>query len=604
MRRSAAMTLTVLATIAVAAPAGAQAAKAHVPVGPVTAGVIVSPQPGTPDAMPQTQISILGPALRSIGKVTVVGSKSASHSGHLRPYSNGRGASFVLSTPLTAGEEVGVSFDVRGAGAPKHIAYHFTVATPATPSMPYNVPTAPNLTLNAQSFVTRPDLHPTDFAVAVHNAGLAPGDEFVAPIRGPGPPGPMFGQYGTEIMDGRGAPVWFRPAAAATEDFDFTQQIYNGAPVLTFWEGRLSAVGVGVGANEIYDSSYRKLGQVSAGNGLAADIHDFVVTPQNTALLLAYEPIAKDLSPYGGASNATFFDNVVQEIDIKTHLVMWEWHFSGNVDPAEAQSPPQAGQTWDAFHLNSIQQLANGNLVLSARNTWTIYEVNKATGRLVWRVGGKRSTFAVGPGARFTWQHDARLSADGKSLSLFDDEAAPPTGPQSRGLVLKLDSTARTATVAREYDHKPAGLLAGSQGNMQLLPNGDELVGWGAQPYLSEFDPGGNLVFDGHFVAPIESYRSFRFPWAGHPTDRPVMVAKAAPGGMTTVYASWNGATDVASWQFLAGSNARALAVVGTAARNGFESSTTVAGNGPYFAVRALSASGRVLAQSHSVTQS
>jgi hypothetical protein len=222
---------------------------------------------------------------------------------------------------------------------------------------------------------------------------------------------------------------------------------------------------------------------------------------------------------------------------------------------------------------------------------------------LIWRLGGKKSTFALGPGAGFAWQHDARYNAASNTVSLFDDEATPPTATQSRGLVLKLDPVARTAMLAHQYTHLQPPLLTGSQGNIQTLPNGNMLVGWGAAPFLTEYTSAGQMVFDAHFVAPIESYRAFRFDWTGRPFTKPAFAAKAAPTG-TALYASWNGDTETASWQFLAGSSPTSLNVVATVPRSGFETATTVQDAGPYFAVRAMTAGGRVLSQSAVVAQS
>jgi hypothetical protein len=600
MRLSRPLTLAVLLPAVGATPAFA--AKAHAPIGPVAAGLTVSPQPGTPDAEPQTQISILGLSPGQISKVTVVGSKTGRHTGRLRGYAAAKGASFIPHAAFTPGEEVGVSFNVSGAKT-SHVAYHFVIGTPGTPSAQFLPPQPENLTLNAQQFVSRPDLHPTSVTVSAATAGMAPGYSFVAPIRGPSNVvGPMFGQYGVMILDNHGSPAWFLPAPAGVEDFNFAEQTYNGAPVLTWWEGRLSPLGVGQGVSLIYDDRYRKVATVAAGNGLSSDLHDFVITPRNTALLMAYQPLTKDLTPYGGTANAPVFDNVIQEIDIKTGLVMWEWHEFGHVDLTDSESPPQANVSWDPAHLNSIQELDNGNLVISNRNTWSIDEINKATGKIIWRLGGKKSTFALGPGARFSWQHDARFTSNANVVTLFDDEAAPPTGPQSRGLTLKLDFHARTATVTHEYDHTPS-LLTGSQGNMQTLANGNEFVGWGAAPAFTEFSSAGAALFDAHFVAPIESYRAYRFEWVGHPPSRPTLVAKSGPNG-TTFYVSWNGDTLTANWQFLAGATPTSLSPVATASRNGFETSTTVANAGPYFAVRALTPAGRVLSTSATVQPS
>jgi hypothetical protein len=259
-----------------------------------------------------------------------------------------------------------------------------------------------------------------------------------------------------------------------------------------------------------------------------------------------------------------------------------------------ATAPTGPNDIYDYVHANSIDVDADGNLIVSARNTSAVYKIDRGSGRIIWRLGGRRSDFTMGPGASFALQHDARRQPDG-TLTIFDDGEAPGS---SRGIVLRLDETAMTATLIREYP-QPQRRLATSQGNLQLLPNGHVFVGWGSLPRFSEFDADGTLLYDASFSA-TQSYRDFRSTWVGLPLELPAMAVDRQ-GGAYTVYASWNGATEVATWEVLAGRSDASLLPVVTARRTGFE---TVMGVPPVpglLAVRARDASGAILGTSASV---
>jgi hypothetical protein len=292
-------------------------------------------------------------------------------------------------------------------------------------------------------------------------------------------------------------------------------------------------------------------------------------------------------------------DSIVQEIDIRTGLVMFEWHPLGHIGLRESYTRFQKGVSFNPFHINSIQVLGD-TLLLSARDTWSVYNVSLLTGKVLGRLGGKRSTFRLGPGARFAWQHDVQVRPDG-AVTMFDDEASPVVGRQSRGLVLGLDISSRVAAVAHQYLHTNPPLLTGSQGNLQNLPNGDALVGWGGEPYFSEYAADGRLLFDGHLPRGVQSYRAYRFPWVGRPAGKPSAAARPTSGGRVVVYASWNGATEVARWQVLEGPSPLTLNPIAAAPRNGFETAITVRTTQPLVAVRALDASGLDLGTSLAV---
>jgi Arylsulfotransferase (ASST) len=440
----------------------------------------------------------------------------------------------------------------------------------------------------AQTFHSRPDLRPAPITVTRRAGATAPGYLFLAPKK-------HVVQMGPLIVDNRGQVVWFHPTKLGV--LNFRVQRYRGKPVLTWWQG-VSQKGVGRGRYEIYDTSYRRIAEIRAGNGFSGDLHEFLITARGTALIPVYTRVRRDLSALGGARNGTVYDSVVQEVDLRSGTVLFQWRSLDHVGLRASYAKPvpkKATEPYDYFHVNSIEPGPRGTVVVSARNTHAIYDIDERTGKIVWQLGGKHGDFQMGPGTRFGWQHDARLHPDG-TLTLFDNEAAPPLAKRSRALVLRLDTKRMAASLVRSYVH-PSPLLASSQGDAQILPDGHVVVGWGAQPYLTEFTRTGTVVFDAHFNKGADSYRVFRFPWVGRPTDRPALAVRR-DGDELTVYASWNGATEVRRWRVLAGDDGAHLRPAVTVARTGFETAIAVKTKARYVAVQALDEAGRVLGTS------
>ncbi len=548
--------------------------------------VTISPLPGTPTAMPQTQISFLGASAGALSSISVVGSASGRHSGRLRAYSSATGASFLPSRPFTPGERVTVHARWSVGKQTRPLSTFFTVAHPVAPPTG-GFPTVPGTEADVQRFLSKPNLDPPTVTIHQASAGLAPGYVFAAPFQGPG-------QYGPMILDNAGRLVWFHPVPQGDDATDFKLQRFHGREDLTWWQGKTINLGYGLGEGVIVNSAYQTVAIVKAGNGLPADEHEFTVLENGAALITAYSPVRADLSAAGGPSSGIAVDCAVQEIDIHTGLVMWEWHSLGHVGVDESYSKPPATPDgyYDYFHLNSIELLKDGNFLISARNTWGLYEVSAHTGAVIWRLGGKKSSFVVGAGVQFAWQHDARMLPDGE-ISLFDDEGAPPIHPPTRGEFVKLDTKARTATLAGQLVRTSGPLITGSQGDVQALPDGNWMLGWGGLPNFTEFNGRGQIVFDGQFPSGEDSYRVYREPWSGQPGELPAIVARTT-GSSTAVYASWNGATEVASWQLLTGSSASHLTAVSTTPKRGFETMIPAPASA-LVQVRALSASGRAL---------
>ena len=318
------------------------------------------------------------------------------------------------------------------------------------------------------------------------------------------------------------------------------------------------------------------------------DIHELRLTAGGDALVTVYSPVVVDGTPV--------LDALIQRIDIPTGLVMWEWHALGHVPLKESYATPANSAAFDAFHINSVYPMGGGRLLVSARDTAAIYAVDATTGKIAWTLGGKASTFKMGPGARFWLQHDAR-PLPGDRVSLFDDEAGPPQkAAASRGLILKLNHKRHTATVERSLTRVP-DTSAQSEGSTQLLRDGSVFVGFGAEGAMTQFSPAGKVTFDAEMPDGDGSYRTIRAPWRGTPATRPAVVARRTDPAHVAVTVSWNGATEVARWRVLAGG-----AAVATVPRSGFETTATVASAGTTFTVRALDAHGHVLATSAPVT--
>jgi hypothetical protein len=588
------------ASIALGDEAAVDAAAAN----PVT----VSPLPGTPDASPTTQISFLGGAGTTVANVSVVGSRSGTHPGRLRAYSTGTGESFIPDRPFVTGERVTVhALAGAGGGTPNQtVTTTFTVAHQASVSQ-VQFPPNPGDPHAVQHYLSAPELTPSTVTITKQaQAGAAGGDLFLAPYQGLGAPGPM-------ITEQNGALVWFHPLPHDDSATNFQVQTYEGKPALTWWQGRVIKVGFGEGEDVIYNSSYQQIATVRAGNGYRADLHEILLTPQGTAWIDAFDPIHMNLSSVRGSAHGILLDSIIEEVDIKTGLVMWEWHALGHIPLQDSLNHVSSGEyPWDYVHINSIDPGPPppagsdlgvggqpGNVMLSSRNTWTLYDVNMHTGGYNWLLGdGRRSTFKLGPGVRFYWQHDAQFQPGGL-ISLFNNASDPPKERESSGLLLRPDFSSHTVTLVKRFANPSKTLLASSQGDTLSLPSGDWLLGYGGLPNFTEFSSSGHVLLDGTLGKNVQDFRTYlSSEWSGQPSTAPAIAVQAAATG-ASVYTSWNGATGVASWQVLAGSSPESLAPLTTAARGGFQTTIPVSASaGTYVAARALSATGQVLGTS------
>jgi Arylsulfotransferase (ASST) len=458
------------------------------------------------------------------------------------------------------------------------------IATPFGTINPMKLPVVPAGVNGVQHFYTRPDLLPASITVNRRSSAAYNGDIFLTPQYGPDQNGPM-------ILDPNGNMIWFQPLPPNALATDFRVQQLGNQPVLTWWQGYTNN-GSGRGVGVIYNTAYQQIATVQAGNGLQGmDLHEFLVTPQGDAYIVGVSPI------HYGTLTKPLMDAVVQEIDIKTGLVLFDWHAIDHVPiTASYFKTNSPGLVYDPYHLNSVALDNDGNLIISMRNTSAVYKVNRSTGAVMWTLGSNQDTFKLGAGASTMFQHDALIQPDG-TLTMFDDGGGPPRVRAGRAIRLSLNGATGTATLIKQYTHSPP-LNTNFEGNLQLLPNGDAFVGWGQQPYFTEFNAAGQQIFDARFTSNTSSYRAYRMSWTGQPNTQPNIAAAPNNDGTTDVWASWNGATTVATWRLLAGPSAGALTGLMSAGKGGFETGMVASTGEPVFEVQALGSSGQVLATS------
>ena len=444
-------------------------------------------------------------------------------------------------------------------------------------------------------FESRPDLRPSAARITTNTGAAEPGVILLDSHGGAGQQGPM-------ILDRAGNLVWFKglssDATSALRAFNLRVQTYRGEPLLTWWQGAV-VDGHGQGHYVLANSRYQQVKTVRAHGGLQGDLHEFLLTASGTALFICYQTASADLRALGGMAGEQYFDGVVQEVDLATDKLVFQWRSDQHVPLSDSyvSVPPRAANPWDPFHLNSISVAPDGNLIVSARNAWTVYKINRTSGAVIWQLGGKHSDFTMSRRTRFAWQHHVTAHPDG-IFTIFDNEAGDyRVGKQSRGLVLRVDEAAGTVSFVRQFN-PPVHILSGALGSVQELPGGHVFMGWGERPYFTEYGSDGSIVFDGHLTSKHSvDYRAFKSPWTGRPAGRPAVAVRKA-GNSVSAYVSWNGDTEVRRWRLLSGRTPTALAVVASAARSGFETKIRVSQPAGYLAIAGLDEHDRELGRS------
>jgi hypothetical protein len=561
---------------------------------------VVFPQPGSQTASLTTSISVRGVAPSAVGTFAVTGSRSGAHTGNWTAHPDNDGASFHPAAPFTAGETVTVhtSLAVAPTGAD---TYTFTVEQPSSITRAPDVEDeglAPSKGASASAnapttatYASRPDLKPPIMTVS----GSGPVEDGLIAVT---PRGTTDTQSGPLLLDDAGAPVYFKPVTGdadyATTDAEV--QPYNGSSVLTWWQGE-NLGGHGDGQFEMLDTHYNHVATVKMDDGFPTDLHDMQITPQNTAIVMSYNPVSRNLTSFGGPANGTVLDLVVQEVNISTGDKLLEWHSLDDIPLSKSNqaAPTDASTAWDYIHGNAVDIDTDGNILVSGRHTSGVYKINRTTGALMWSLG-KDLDFSSNFSDWFAFQHDVRRRSDGK-LSVFDNSNGQ--GRSSRGLVMNLDETNHTVTI----DHAvtpPSSVTASSQGAFRELGNGHDFIGWGNVGRFSEFNSSHNLVRDMTFPTGVQSYRATKYVWHATPTAPPDAIVDRVNTSVN-VKVSWNGATDVTKWVVLAGVDANHLSSITARGRTGFETSLTASTSQPVIAIEARDKDDNPLGRSNPV---
>jgi hypothetical protein len=530
----------------------------------------VSPRPGSQYISPGTTIAIrpgevLDEKTVNSDLFTVTGTQSGSHRGSAILSDDKKTVIFKPLQPFAKGEKVYVvvnpgfktitgrtindlsfSFTIllREVALPPDLARSLLDAHPQAAA-----PDQPNIqSPSAQQFVTLPPDYPPLTVTTAPN-GTADGDIFLAPFAG----NVLTTTYAL-ILDQSGQPVYYKKLAGVTTDF---KKQPDGR--LTYYNG---------GIFYAMDSSYNIVDTYQAGNGYPTDLHDLQVLPNGHALLLIYNPQVVDMSQIisGGYQNAAVVGLMIQELDTSKNVV-FEWrswdHFL-ITDTQVSLTTPDV----DYVHGNAVELDSDGNLLISSRNMSEITKINRQTGDIIWRWGGKRNqfTFVNDPAPDFGAQHDIRRQPNGH-VTFFDNRWST----YSRAVEYQLDENAKIATLVWEYRHTP-DVWAPFMGNTQRLNNGNTLIGWGGVPLVTEVKSDGSKVFELN-LAPNVNYRAFRFPWHGYPTTQPTLVIQTTTFTTTLTY-SWNGATDIDSYRVYGGNQYNPTTLIMIQPKAGFETSS------------------------------
>jgi hypothetical protein len=418
-----------------------------------------------------------------------------------------------------------------------------------------------------------------------------------------------FGGAGAGIFEDNGTLVWWLPGTGGSiTDHNLSEVTFEGQRYLALWSGH--GLAYGSGSVTLYGEHYRVAGHITTGSAYGAvgiDLHEFQITPQGDALVGSYVPHRMTVDGHP----ETVLGYLVEKLSlvrdssgIHTGKILFAWDSINDVRLSDSHVPdPGANGTWDYFHGNGITEDDDGNLLVSARHTWAVYKINDRPGtpgfdHVFWQVGGKQDTTAPEP---WCYQHHIVALGNGR-YSVYDDGGGGPGCNHPARAVVFTVSLARRPVIVQQlsqYTHNPP-IYTFFTGSAQPLSNGDMLIDWANNPTVTEYDnTGQNEKME--LSLSNWSYRGLRFRWVGEPSTPPSAAAQRSGSG-TNVWASWNGSTEVAAWQVLAGPDASHMAPVGgRQPKMWFETQMSVPGHYAMVAVRALNSRGTVLATSKPV---
>ncbi|KAJ5309089.1 hypothetical protein N7508_004468 [Penicillium antarcticum] len=414
-------------------------------------------------------------------------------------------------------------------------------------------------------------------------------------------------QIGPYIFDQKGDLVWAGSCEFNNQnvyDFQMVDTI-DDKPYLTMLVQEHYANRESDGSAVIYNNEYKPV-NIIPRPGAAIDNHEFYLKEPPKALLVTHRNDKMSLADFGHPEREmSVRTNGFIELDINTGEYLFEWHSAGQItlDESFVMSPWDQYPDTDYLHMNSVDKNENGDYLISARHTNTIYLISGEDGHIIWRLGGKKSNFEMN--FTFTGQHNARFMSVNEThmtISFLDNGAnfLVVNEPTSSAMYIEVDLKTMKAKVLNRY-LRPDGGNNPSRGNMQTLPNGNVLASWSYYGYMSEFTHDGQLLMDASFVSErFSTYRAYKYLWTSRPPYPPTLVASCYGvngSALSTVFhVSWNGATEVRQWRFFARANGMSVdKEIGLISKNGFESSFIARGYMDWVSVQALDSAGNVI---------
>ncbi|KAK5462868.1 hypothetical protein LTS15_002580 [Exophiala xenobiotica] len=475
-------------------------------------------------------------------------------------------------------------------------------------------PTNTNGTGPLSQFKSRPDIYAPFLNISLFDEdAVTPGYIFMGPYQ-------TF-QEAIYIYDNRGNLVWSGfGETGGGPSHNFHVCSINGTNNLCFITTAQN-VGYGRGYAVVMDDTLTMQTSIRSQSGLANfDEHEFNVLDGGlSAIFTLYNPEHYDLSTYNVSGQGWLMNCYFQHLEFETNKLMFEWSAIDHVSINETFVKPASTEVsgngltptspWDYFHINSVDRNTDGDYLVSARHTCTLYKVSGQDGHIIWRLGGSMSDFTFPPGLNYSFQHDARFREENETttiISLFDNASNGynQTSAYSSGMILKLDHTKNSVSLIQQFV-APYKFISASQGNVQLFGHdwqtSNAFLGWGSNAYISEYTPDGRMVQQGHFATTGSmNYRAFKYNFTSNPTDAPALYTYAHNDSAPTSYwMSWNGATKVAQWRIYSGpARDGPWSIIGTVKKTGFETTFRAPKYHPWSIVESIDADGNPLKNS------
>jgi hypothetical protein len=567
------------------------------------------PQPDASHVNPATSIAVrqgspLHPSAAALSIFEVTGEQSGPHSGRTALSDDGLTLLFYPDDPFAYGETVhvtvGPGLTTAHGAAIASTSYQFTIidrpisAFPPVQSEEFaaiseSTPHAPSG--GDPPYLTHPEFTGVmTTTVTLFSRETAEGLIFVAPM------GLAFqGQRGLMILDDRGELIYFQPTSPDLFVTDFKMQTVAGSDFLTYHLGPAGDLVAG-GVNVVLDENYQFVDTWTMGNGYGTDEHEFLLLDNGNAIVMSYTPIPYNLEPYGGPSNGTLIDVVLQELDSSKNVV-FEWHAIDHIPVGDTIQTLTTTSPIDYFHTNSIEVDHDGHWLISSRHTSEVTKINRQSGDVIWRMGGRGNQFIFSNDLGISLQHDARRLDNGHILVFDNGNFHDP--PRSRAIEYEVNVT--TMKVTRTWLY-PEGVneFGAFMGSARRLPNGNTIIGWGDIPKLTEVQADGTVALE--MLLGTRTYRVFRSDWHGMPLEPPraILQYESSPSAVT-IYTSWNGATGIEEYDIYAGPTRDTMSVVATVPRTSFEETIALSGvaaNNCFFQVQPIHAEGAIMPRS------